>query len=423
MLDYNYLIENMEESIKRLNNRGKDYSYLKKIKFLVEERNNLIFKKEQLKKQKNIISKEISNLIKTNQKNSLIISKKNKIINDKKIVVKYDNKLLKIKNKILDILLNTPNIPYKGCPIGVDENDNKEITKFLKPNKKLKKPHWEIANLLKIVDFEAARILSGSRFIIYKNKGALLLRALINYIIDYQTNNDYIEYFNPFIVNKNAMYGTGQFPKFIDDAYITLDEKVLIPTAEVSLTNMFRNKVVDIKIKPLSLISYSQCFRKEAGGLGKDTKGFVRLHQFSKIELVKISNQEDSDMNLIYLLNDAKKILENLKLPYRVRELCTGDLGFSANKTYDIEVWMPHKNNYMEISSCSNFGDYQSRRINIKYKGNKNKKLKFAHTINGSALAIDRLIAAILENFWDEKLQKVHIPEVLQSYMKNLKFL
>lgn len=270
-----------------------------------------------------------------------------------------------------------------------------------------------------MVDFDLGAKLSGSRFVVYTNKGAKMLRALADLLIQTHTDHDYQEMFVPVIVNRELMYGTGQLPKFAEDAYVTGDQ-YLIPTAEVPLTNIHANEILDLKTLPKKYVAFSQCFRQEAGSAGRDTKGLIRLHQFNKVELVKIVEPESSVQELELLVEDAQAILELFDLPYRVVELCTGDLGFSATKTYDLEVWFPSQNKYREISSCSNCGDFQARNMMIRYKNN-NNETKLVHTLNGSGVAIDRLIAAILENYYDG--EKLVLPAKLQPYFNGEKFL
>ncbi len=423
MLNQNDIVKNIDEYIKKLNTRGSDYSKsLHIIKKYILNKNKILFDNEKLKNDRNIKSKEIGKLINDKEKNKkLILDIKNKIKELKNTIDKNDKKIIELNNKIKEILLNIPNLPNNKCPVGKDENDNIEIKRWGKINNN-KKPHWEIGKELEIIDFDNVVNISGSRFIGYKNKGALLKRALINFILDIHNNNKYIEYDMPVLVKEENMYGTGQFPKFKDDAYFTKEGLILIPTAEVSLMNIHRNKIIDIEKTPLSYCSYSLCFRKEAGSAGKDTKGIIRLHQFNKIELVKFSNADDSYKNLDILLSNVEEVLKKLNISYRIIDLCTGDLGFSAARTYDIEAWMPHRKKYVEISSCSNTEDFQSRRMNIKYINKKNKKI-FAHTINGSGVAIDRLIAIFLETYWNEKEKSIKIPIILQKYMRNIKII
>jgi seryl-tRNA synthetase len=326
--------------------------------------------------------------------------------------------LLNIENQIEDFLLRIPNIPDETTPVGKDDKDNVVVRVVGEPPKFSFKPkhHWEIGEKLQILDFERASKISGSRFAIFKNEGAVLERAIISFFLETHKENGYQEVLTPYLVNRASMRGTGQLPKFEEDLFRCPDDQMyLIPTAEVSVTNLHRDEVLEEKQLPVKYCSYSACFRREAGSYGKDTKGLIRNHQFDKVELVKFVKPEDSMKELEALTNDAEKVLQLLEIPYRVMALCSGDIGFSSTKTYDLEAWMSGENMYREISSCSNFKDFQARRLNCKYKNLTTKKREFVHTLNGSGVAVGRTFATILENYQQED-GSVIIPKVLRKY-------
>jgi len=420
MLDINFIEANQKEVIKRLNSRNADYTTdIQKAVELNHQRKLILIDVEKLKSDRNNLSKTIGELVRA-KKDDEVESIKTRVGDINQTITRYDEQLKEI-NYLLDHLLRTiPNLPDAKIKVGIDDNDNQEIRRWGDEKKKEQTvPHWEIATKLNLVDFDLGAKLSGSRFVVYTNKGAKMVRALADLLIQTHTNHDYQEMFVPVIVNQELMYGTGQLPKFADDAYAT-GNQYLIPTAEVPLTNIHAHEILDLKALPKKYVAFSQCFRQEAGSAGRDTKGLIRLHQFNKVELVKIVEQESSGQELELLVEDAQAILELFDLPYRVVELCTGDLGFSALKTYDLEVWFPSQNKYREISSCSNCGDFQARNMMIRYKAN-NNETKLAHTLNGSGVAIDRLIAAILENYYDG--EKLVLPAKLQPYFNGEKFL
>lgn len=326
--------------------------------------------------------------------------------------------LLNIENQIEDFLLRIPNIPDETTPIGKSDKDNVVVRVVGEPPKFSFKPkhHWEIGEKLQILDFERASKISGSRFAIFKNEGAVLERAIISFFLETHRESGYQEVLTPYLVNKSSMRGTGQLPKFEEDLFRCPDDQMyLIPTAEVSVTNLHRDEVLEENQLPVKYCSYSACFRREAGSYGKDTKGLIRNHQFDKVELVKFVKPEDSMKELETLTNDAEKVLRLLEIPYRVMALCSGDIGFSSTKTYDLEAWMSGENMYREISSCSNFKDFQARRLNCKYKSATNKKRELVHTLNGSGVAVGRTFATILENYQQED-GSVIIPKVLRKY-------
>ena len=330
-----------------------------------------------------------------------------------------------LNDRITSLLLTTPNLPQEGVPIGEDDTKNVvigswgEIRKFdFEP-----KPHWDIATQNDIIDFERGVKLAQSRFTLYKNKGAKLERAIINFFLDIHTNeHGYQEILPPFMVNSQTMQGTGQLPKFKEDMYKCENEDLyLIPTAEVPLTNIYSNEIIDEELLPCLMTAYTPCFRREAGSAGKDTRGLIRVHQFNKVEMVKITHPEKSEEEHQKMVKNAQNVLELLGLPYRTVELSTGDMGFSASKCYDIEVWMPSYKMYREISSCSNCTDFQARRANIRYRDKKTGKLNFVHTLNGSGVAVGRTVAAILENPYiflkhQQEDGSVIIPDVLRKY-------
>jgi len=420
MLDINFIEANQKEVVKRLNSRNVDYtSDVHKIVELNHQRKLILIDVEKLKSDRNNLSKTIGELVRA-KKNDEVESIKTRVGKINQAITRYDEQLKEV-NYLLDHFLRTiPNLPDAEIKVGIDENDNQEIRRWGDEKKKEQTvPHWEIATKLNLVDFDLGAKLSGSRFVVYTNQGAKMVRALADLLIQSHTNHDYQEMFVPVIVNQELMYGTGQLPKFAEDAYIT-GNQYLIPTAEVPLTNIHANEILDLKTLPKKYVAFSQCFRQEAGSAGRDTKGLIRLHQFNKVELVKIVEQKNSVQELELLVEDAQVILELFDLPYRVVELCTGDLGFSATKTYDLEVWFPSQNKYREISSCSNCGDFQARNMMIRYKDD-NNETKLAHTLNGSGVAIDRLIAAILENYYDG--EKLVLPAKLQPYFNGEKFL
>ena len=326
-----------------------------------------------------------------------------------------------IDERIAEMMLYIPNIPADDVPKSPSEDDNKEISRWgeiptfdFEP-----KPHWDLAEALDVIDFERGGKVSGARFAFLKRGGCRLERALLQFMLDLHTSRGYTEVIPPYIVNRASMTGTGQLPKFENDAYKTNDDMFLIPTAEVPVTNLHRDEILDADSLPIKYAAYSACFRLEAGNYGKDTRGLIRQHQFDKVELLKFTKPEDSEKEHLALVRDAEEVLRLLKLPYRIMLLSAGDMGFSAKKCYDLEVWLPSQNMYREISSCSNFGDFQARRANIRYRVDNNAKAKtaFVHTINGSGLAIGRTLVAIMENY-QQADGRIRIPEVLRDYMK-----
>ncbi|MGB9839478.1 serine--tRNA ligase [Thermovenabulum sp.] len=383
-----------------------------------EERRNLLVEVEQLKSLRNRESEEIARKKKAGEPAEDLI-RQMKEVSDK--IKEMDEKLKQIDEEIHRMLLMIPNIPDESVPVGKSDADNVEVRRWGSPKEFdfSLKAHWEIGEYLDILDFERAAKITGSRFVVYKGLGARLERALINFMLDLHIDkHGYKEIFPPFIVNRDSMTGTGQLPKFEEEAFKLYNntDYFLIPTAEVPVTNLHRNEILEREQLPIYYVAYSGCFRAEAGSAGRDTRGIIRQHQFNKVELVKFCEPEKSMEELEKLTHDAEEVLQLLGLPYRVVALCTGDLGFSSAKTYDIEVWMPSYNRYVEISSCSNFKDYQARRAEIRYRPEKGAKPQYVHTLNGSGLAVGRTTAAILENF-QQADGSVVIPEVLRPYM------
>ncbi|MCL2176715.1 MAG: serine--tRNA ligase [Firmicutes bacterium] len=416
MLDLRYVCDNLDEVCRKLARRGMDLD-LSKLVELSGKRLKAIKSGENLKAKRNKITDRVAKL-KMQKLDATELIEQSKKLGEQ--IKKQDSALLKTEQKIKDILVMLPNLPSDCVPFGADESQNVEVKKHLEPTKFAfqPKPHYDIAVSKNIISFDLGAKITGSRFSVLIDKGAQLERALINFMLALQTAAGYIEIHAPVIVNENSMFNTGQLPKFKDDMFaLSGTNYYLIPTSEVSLTNLYKDSVVDIADgKPTKVCAYSLCFRKEAGSAGRDTRGLIRQHQFSKIELVKIATPADSLNQLELMLSDACAVLETLELPYRVVALCTGDLGHNSHKTYDIEVWLPSYNKYVEISSVSVFADYQARRANIKYR-DISGKTKLAHTLNGSGLAVGRLIAAIIENFQTENGDVV-LPKALSKYLE-----
>lgn len=417
MIDVRRLRENFEEIKEILAHRGEELGDLDKFEELDRKRRTLIRETEQLKQVRNEVSKKIAEL-KREKKNADELILEMRTVGDK--IKAFDDELREVEEELQQILLQIPNIPHESVPVGKDENDNVEIRKWgeLPQFSFEPKPHWEIADRLNILDFERAAKVTGSRFVFYKGLGARLERALINFMLDLHVDeHGYEEVLPPYLVNRTSMIGTGQLPKFEEDAFLVEEEDYfLIPTAEVPVTNLHRDEILDANDLPIAYAAYSACFRSEAGAAGRDTRGLIRQHQFNKVELVRFVKPEDSYEELEKLTSHAEKVLQLLKLPYRVMSMCTGDLGFAAAKKYDLEVWLPSYNTYREISSCSNFEDFQARRAGIRFRRDKNSRPEYVHTLNGSGLAIGRTVAAILENYQQED-GTVIIPEVLRPYM------
>lgn len=415
MLDVKYIRENIEEVEARLRTRGESVD-LAGFREYDRRRRELLQEGEKLKALRNTVSEEISRIKDKSQAQDRILEMRE--VSQK--IKNIDEKLREVDESLQDCLLTIPNIPHRTTPVGKSESDNVEIRKWGEIHRFpfVPKPHWEIGEALDILDFERGARLTGARFTLYKNLGARLERALINFMLDLHTErHNYVEMLPPFMVNRESMTGTGQLPKFEEDLF-RLDglDYFLIPTAEVPVTNIHRGEILKASDLPIRYAAYTPCFRKEAGSYGKDTRGLIRQHQFNKVELVKFTRPADSYEELAKLLADAEKVLQLLGLPYRVIELCTADLGFSAAKTFDIEVWLPGQDTYREISSCSNFEDFQARRASIRFRENEKAKPEFVHTLNGSGLAVGRTVVAILENYQQED-GSVQIPEALRQYM------
>lgn len=419
MLDIKKLRENTAYFIELLERRGGDFSYLNDVIKKDERRREIIVEVEKVKALRNETSKKIG-LYKREGKDVGEILKQ--VENIGKDIKGLEEELKEIDAEIKYKLLITPNIPNEEIPVGTDEEDNLELKKVGKPTTFdfEAKPHWDLATELDILDFDRATKIAGSRFTVYKGLGARLERALISFMTDlHAIEHGYTEIIPPFIVNRDSMTATGQFPKFEEDAFKVVDDRELFlnPTAEVPTINLHRNETLKGEDLPIYYTAFTTAFRQEAGSAGRDTRGIIRQHQFNKVELIKFAKPENSYAELDKMLENSEKVLQLLNLPYRVVSLCTGDLGFAMRKTYDIEVWLPSYNTYREIGSISNAEDYQARRGNIKFKRNKESKPEFVHTLNGSGLAVGRTVVAILENFQQED-GTIVIPEALVPYMK-----
>lgn len=421
MLDIRFIRENSELVKKKLESRGSDID-LSIFLSIDEKRRDVLGKIEVLRAQRNRASDEIAKLKKEKKEVDPSVFASMKELSSQ--VKALDDDLKSVEQETNDFLLTIPNMPHDSVPVGRTEEDN-EIVRTWGEVPQLSfepKEHWEIGEKLDILDFDRASKIAGSRFSLYKGAGARLERALINFMLDMHTeDHNYTEILPPFIANRTTMTGTGQLPKFEEDLFkLEGLDYFLIPTAEVPLTNIFQKEILNEEDLPVYFAAHTPCFRKEAGSYGKDTKGLIRQHQFNKVELVKFAVPETSEGELEGLLLNAEEVLKRLGIHYRVVNLCTGDIGFSAVKTYDIEVWLPGQGVYREISSCSNFGDFQSRRAGIRYRKKGEKKTEFVHTLNGSGLAVGRTVVAVLENF-QQADGSVLVPEALQPYMGGLK--
>lgn len=417
MLDIKIIRENPDKVKAALKTRNADYdSYIDEILEIDEKRRKLSTETDALKAEQNKVSKQIP-IMKKNGENTDAVMAEMKEISEK---IKNDNAVIsELETKQRDTLLRIPNIPSETTPIGKDDSENVELRKWGEPSKFDFEPlaHWDIGKNLGILDPETAAKVTGARFHFYKGLGARLERAVISYFLNTHTENGYTEVLPPYMVNRASMTGTGQLPKFEEDAFrVANNDYFLIPTAEVPVTNMHRDEILSGDKLPIKYCAYSACFRAEAGSAGRDQRGLIRQHQFNKVELVKFVDPATSYYELEKLTNDAERVLQGLGLPYRVVALSTGDIGFSSAKTYDIEVWMPSYNRYVEISSCSNFEDYQARRAAIRFKNSPKDKAQFVHTLNGSGVAVGRTVAAILENYQNAD-GSVTIPEALVPFM------
>ncbi|MCI1959023.1 MAG: serine--tRNA ligase [Clostridia bacterium] len=419
MLDIKLLRTDMESVKAALAKREKDY-HLDDFTAIDLQRRELIGKVEELKAKQNADTKEIPKLKKEGKDTTALMADM-KALSGK--IKELDAQVAQADEKLTDFMLSIPNMPYKDVTKGKDDTENVELRKWGEP-KKFDfdfKAHWDLGKDLGILDPDTAGKITGSRFTVYRGAGARLERAIINFMLDLHVDKQgYTEIFPPFMVNRKSMIGTGQLPKFEDDAFkVAGTDYFLIPTAEVPVTNMYSDMILDGKDLTIKHCAYTACFREEAGSAGRDTRGIIRQHQFNKVEMVKFAKPENSYAELETLTNDAEEILKLLGLPYRVVRLCGGDLGFSAAMTYDIEVWMPSYNRYVEISSCSNFESYQARRANIRFKDNPKDKAQYVHTLNGSGLAAGRTTAAIMENY-QQADGSIVIPEVLRPYMHGM---
>ncbi|MGL5715776.1 MAG: serine--tRNA ligase [Paraclostridium sp.] len=417
MLDIKRIRENLEEIKAAMQVRGEKEFDLDAIVELDDRRRELLKEVEVMKNELNIESKKIPQLIKEGVD---VVEAKAKLKELSDTIKGFDEKVREVESEIEYKLMRIPNVPHPNVPQGTTDEDNVEIRTWGEPTKFEfeHKAHWDIGTGLDILDFETGGKITGSRFTLYKGLGARLERALINFFLNEQTGkNGYTEVLPPFMANRTSFIGTGQLPKFEEDMFkLEGVDYFLIPTAEVPVTNIHRDEILTVDQLPIKYCAYTPCFRSEAGSAGRDTRGLVRQHQFNKVELVKFVKPEDSYEELEKLTNDAEMMLQMLGLPYRVVRICTGDLGFTAAFKYDLEVWMPSYNRYVEISSCSNFEDFQARRAGVRFKRDRKSKAEYVHTLNGSGLAVGRSFAAILENYQQED-GSVVVPEVLRPYM------
>ncbi|MDD6735117.1 MAG: serine--tRNA ligase [Clostridiales bacterium] len=415
MLDIKILRTEPEKIKEALKNRNNDLDITPAIE-LDAKRRDLLGRVEQMKAKQNEISKQIPAMKKAGENTDTVFAEMKELSGE---IKELDAQVSAIDGELRDFMLRIPNIPSAKSPVGVDDSQNVEVRRWSEPRKFdfEAKAHWDIGTDLDILDFDRGAKISGTRFTVYKGLGARLERSVIQYFLNTHTASGYTEIFPPYMVNRASMTGTGQLPKFEEDAFkVANNGYFLIPTAEVPVTNLHRDEILDGTKLPIKYCAYSACFRAEAGSAGRDTRGLIRQHQFNKVELVKFARPEDSYNELESLTNDAEKLLQGLNIPYRVVCLSTGDLGFSSACTYDIEVWMPSYGRYVEISSCSNFEDYQARRANIRFKDSPKDKAQFVHTLNGSGLAVGRTVAAILENYQNAD-GTVTVPDALVQYM------
>ncbi|HHT7636823.1 TPA: serine--tRNA ligase [Streptococcus suis] len=416
MLDIKRIRTDFDGVAAKLATRGVAAETLANIKELDAKRREILVTVEELKAERNTVSAEIAQAKRNKENADDKIAAMQKLSAD---VKNLDAQLLEIDEELNAIITVLPNTPHDSVPVGADEEENVEVRRWGTPREFTFEPkaHWDLGEDLDILDWERGAKVTGARFLFYKNLGARLERALYNFMLDEHIAEGYQEIITPYMVNHDSMFGTGQYPKFKEDTFELADTNfVLIPTAEVPLTNYYRNEILEEKDLPIYFTAMSPSFRSEAGSAGRDTRGLIRLHQFHKVEMVKFATPEQSYDELEKMTANAENILQKLGLPYRVLALCTGDMGFSAAKTYDLEVWIPAQNAYREISSCSNTEDFQARRAQIRYRDAADGKVKLLHTLNGSGLAVGRTVAAILENYQNED-GSVTIPEVLRPYM------
>jgi seryl-tRNA synthetase len=420
MLDLKFVRDNLDVVRKALLDKGEEAA-IDSFEQTDARRRDLLREVEQLKNRRNTVSEQVAQMKRSGEDATGVIEEM-RIVSQK--IKDMDNQVREVDTQLQEILLTLPNIPDAAVPVGHCEEENVAIRHVGQPPAFSFEPkaHWDIAANLDIIDFERAGKVTGSRFAFYKGAGAQLERALINFMLDlHTTEHGYTEIFPPFMVHRHSMVGTGQLPKFEEDAFrVAGTEYFLIPTAEVPVTNLHRDEILSEEELPIRYVAYSACFRAEAGAHGRDTRGLIRQHQFNKVELVKFAKPEDSMQELETLTQNAEEVLKRLGLPYRTMLMCTADLGFAAAKKYDLEVWLPAFNTYREISSCSNFIDFQARRAGIRFRRAQGSKAEFVHTLNGSGVAVGRTVAAILENYQQED-GTVIIPEVLRPYMPNLK--
>ncbi|OIB01636.1 serine--tRNA ligase [Paenibacillus sp. LC231] len=420
MLDVKILRSEYSRVEEALKNRGKSLDLIADFPKLDARRRELLQESESLKNRRNTVSAEVAKL-KKNRENADDLILEMRQVSDQ--IKAMDEEVRELEASISELTLAIPNIPHESVPVGASEEENVEIRRWAEPKTFDFEPkaHWELAQNLSILDFEAGAKVTGSRFTFYKGLGARLERALISFMMDLHSDkHGYEEMLPPYIVNRDSLYGTGQLPKFEEDLFKISDtDYYLIPTAEVPVTNYHREEILNSEDLPKYYVAYSSCFRSEAGAAGRDTRGLIRQHQFNKVEMVKIVHPETSFDELEKMTADAERVLQLLNLPYRVMALCTGDMGFGSMKTYDLEVWLPESGVYREISSCSNIGDFQARRANIRFRPEPKSKPEFVHTLNGSGLAVGRTVAAILENY-QQADGSVVIPEVLRPYMGNV---
>lgn len=420
MLDVKILRSEYSRVEEALKNRGKSLDLIADFPKLDARRRELLQESESLKNRRNTVSAEVAKL-KKNRENADDLILEMRQVSDQ--IKAMDEEVRELEASISELTLAIPNIPHESVPVGASEEENVEIRRWAEPKAFDFEPkaHWELAQNLSILDFEAGAKVTGSRFTFYKGLGARLERALISFMMDLHSDkHGYEEMLPPYIVNRDSLYGTGQLPKFEEDLFKISDtDYYLIPTAEVPVTNYHREEILNSEDLPKYYVAYSSCFRSEAGAAGRDTRGLIRQHQFNKVEMVKIVHPETSFDELEKMTADAERVLQLLNLPYRVMALCTGDMGFGSMKTYDLEVWLPESGVYREISSCSNIGDFQARRANIRFRPEPKSKPEFVHTLNGSGLAVGRTVAAILENY-QQADGSIVIPEVLRPYMGNV---
>lgn len=423
MLDVKILRNEFSRVEEALKARGKSLDLISDFPKLDEKRRLLLQESEQLKNRRNLVSAEVAKRKKNKEDADELIAEM-RSVGDR--IKELDDEVRGLEDKIEELSMAIPNIPHSSVPVGLSEEENVEVRRIGQPKEFTFTPraHWELATELGVLDFEAGAKVTGSRFTFYKGLGARLERALISFMMDLHSNeHGYEEMLPPYIVNRDSLYGTGQLPKFEEDLFkLTEDGYYLIPTAEVPVTNYHRDEILDAASLPRYYVAYSSCFRSEAGAAGRDTRGLIRQHQFNKVELIKIVHPESSYDELEKMTANAERVLQLLKLPYRVMALCTGDMGFTAAKTYDLEVWLPESGMYREISSCSNVEDFQARRANIRFRPEPKAKPEFVHTLNGSGLAVGRTVAAIMENYQQED-GTIEIPEVLRPYMGNIEYI